>query len=297
MDGVILIDKPQGFTSFDVVAKTRGILHTKRVGHAGTLDPMATGVLPVFVGRATKCCDILPVQDKKYRATFKLGVTTDTQDITGAVLSQQPPCVDEELIKQTIKSFVGEYDQIPPMYSAVKVGGKKLYELARKGIEVERKSRKITIYSIDILDYCKEENTFTIDVFCSKGSYIRTLGHDIGQKLGCGATMTALQRTQACGFDIAECTTLEKLNKIAAQGEAENVLLPISRLFSVYPKIWLNEKQKKMFQNGVRLSASRVNIERRTDGDFAVYYEEQFLGTAYIKEDTLIMRKLFLLGV
>ena len=205
MNGIILVDKPKDFTSFDVVAKMRGILKTRSIGHGGTLDPMATGVLPLFVGRATKCCDILPCQDKTYIAGLKLGIKTDTQDITGIVLEKREVNITKELFHKVVSSFVGEIDQIPPMYSAVKQDGKKLYELARKGITVERKPRKITIYEINILSEDFEKNEFILEVSCSKGTYIRTLCEDIGNSLGCGGTLFSLKRKKAAGFSNENC--------------------------------------------------------------------------------------------
>ena len=210
--GILCIDKPEGFTSFDVVAKLRGIARERRVGHAGTLDPMATGVLPLFFGRATKACDILPRQDKRYLASFKLGVTTDTQDITGTVLSEQTPDADEARVRAAAAGLVGDIMQTPPMYSAVRVNGQRLYELARRGVEVERAARPVTVYSIDFTACDVQANTFTIDVHCSKGTYIRTLIADIGAALGCGAVMTALRRTMACLG--AACVFLPLVNPV-----------------------------------------------------------------------------------
>ena len=197
MNGIILVDKPKDFTSFDVCAKMRGILKTRSVGHGGTLDPMATGVLPIFVGRATKCCDILPISDKTYIAGLKLGITTDTEDITGAVLAQSDVKITKDQLHKVVGSFVGNISQVPPMYSAVKVNGKKLYDLARQGITVERKARSITIYSINILSEDYEKNEFILEVSCSKGTYIRTLCSDIGRALGCGGTLFSLRRAMA----------------------------------------------------------------------------------------------------
>ena len=221
-DGIICIDKPAEHTSFDVIARVRGILHMKKVGHAGTLDPMTTGVLPVFLGRATKACDILPVQDKRYRARFQLGVTTDTQDCTGTVLERREVRVSREELIAAIRSFEGEQMQLPPMYSAIQVGGRRLYDIAREGGTVERTPRPVTFYSIEILDL--GEDWAEIDVHCSKGSYIRTLCHDIGEKLGCGAMLTQLRRTMAAGFTEADCLTLEQLTALAAEGRAEEAV-------------------------------------------------------------------------
>ncbi len=209
MNGIINIYKPVGMTSHDVVNRVRRIVGTKKVGHTGTLDPDAEGVLPVCINRGTKVADMLTVSDKRYTAEFKLGITTDTLDISGTVLEQRPVNVTKEQIAECIKSFVGKIEQIPPMYSAIKVGGRKLCDLARKGIEVERKARTVDIYSIDILDV--KGDCFTIDVKCSKGTYIRTLGSDIGEKLGCGAVMTRLVRTQSSIFKAESSVKLEDL--------------------------------------------------------------------------------------
>lgn len=209
MDGIINIYKPVGMTSHDVVNKVRRIAGTKKVGHTGTLDPDAEGVLPVCINRGTKVADMLTFSDKRYTATFKLGIITDTLDISGTVLEERPVNVTKQQIVDSIKSFVGTIEQIPPMYSAIKVDGRKLCDLARKGIEVERKSRTVKIYEINVLDV--KENSFTIDVKCSKGTYIRTLGNDIGEKLGCGAVMTSLVRTQSSIFKIRDSVKLEDL--------------------------------------------------------------------------------------
>ena len=209
MDGIINVYKPVGMTSHDVVNKIRRIAGTKKVGHTGTLDPDAEGVLPICINRGTKVADMLTVSDKRYTAEFKLGIITDTLDIGGTVLEERSVNVTKQQIIDTIKSFVGVIEQVPPMYSAIKVGGRKLCDLARKGIEVERKSRTVEIYEINILDV--KEESFTIDVKCSKGTYIRTLGSDIGEMLGCGAVMTKLIRTQSSIFKAEDAVKLENL--------------------------------------------------------------------------------------
>ena len=209
MDGIINVYKPVGMTSHDVVNKIRRIAGTKKVGHTGTLDPDAEGVLPICINRGTKVADMLTVSDKRYTAEFKLGIITDTLDIGGTVLEERSVNVTKQQIIDTIKIFVGVIEQVPPMYSAIKMGGRKLCDLARKGIEVERKSRTVEIFEINIIDV--KENTFTIDVKCSKGTYIRTLGSDIGEKLGCGAVMTKLVRTQSSIFKVDDAVKLENL--------------------------------------------------------------------------------------
>lgn len=295
--GILCIDKPEGFTSFDVVAKLRGIARERRVGHAGTLDPMATGVLPLFFGRATKACDILPRQDKRYLASFKLGVTTDTQDITGTVLSEQTPDADEARVCAAAAGLVGDIMQTPPMYSAVRVNGQRLYELARRGVEVERAARPVTVHSIDFTVCDVQANTFTIDVHCSKGTYIRTLVADIGAALGCGAVMTALRRTMAAGFTLAECVTIEQAQQAAQDGVFGTLLRPVETAFGALPRAALNEKQTKMFLNGVRLDIGRVAC-KRAGGTYAVYaHNSRFLGVAQERDGLLCMQKLFTLEV
>ncbi len=227
--GIVIIDKPAGWTSMDVCAKIRGILHEKRVGHGGTLDPMATGVLPVFVGQATRAVEFSEAGEKEYVAGLRLGLVTDTQDVTGTVLEQRPVTADEASVRGALAAFTGEIDQIPPMYSAVKVDGQRLYALARKGQEVERKPRRITVYSLEILE--KQSGTdYLLRCVCSKGTYVRTLCHDIGQALGCGGAMFSLRRTRAAGFGIGQAVTLEDL-----QERGESLLLPTDRLFAGYP--------------------------------------------------------------
>ena len=220
-DGIIIIDKPQDWTSMDVCAKLRGIFHERRIGHAGTLDPMATGVLPVFVGRATRAVEFASESEKEYVAGLRLGVETNTQDTTGTVLAKRPVSVSQAELEQVLGQFRGEILQIPPMYSAIKVGGKKLYELARKGREVERQPRAVTIHSLTL-----EEQTgpadYTLRVRCSKGTYVRTLCHDIGRALGCGGCMSGLRRTMAAGFKLEDALPLEQV--LQAEGPASLLL-------------------------------------------------------------------------
>ncbi|MBO6283951.1 MAG: tRNA pseudouridine(55) synthase TruB, partial [Pseudobutyrivibrio sp.] len=210
--GIINVYKEAGYTSFDVVARLRGILKIKKIGHTGTLDPDATGVLPVCVGKATKLCDMLTDKDKVYECVMMLGVETDTYDLSGRILERKSVNSTEEEIVGAINSFVGDIMQVPPMYSALKVNGKKLYELAREGIEVERKARPVTIFSIDILNISLPE--VSIRIHCSKGTYIRSLCHDVGQKLGCGCAMKSLVRTRVSMFDISDARTLDEIERI-----------------------------------------------------------------------------------
>lgn len=250
MDGIINVYKEKGYTSHDVVAKLRGILHQKKIGHTGTLDPEAVGVLPVCLGRATKVCELLTNKSKTYRAGVKLGVVTDTQDMTGCILEQNPVNVTEEEIRHAVSEFTGELWQTPPMYSAVKVNGRRLYELARQGVEVERKKRKITVFSAEVTGYSSAENEFAVEITCSKGTYIRTLCHDIGKRLGCGAAMLSLIRTQVDAFCIEQALTLEEIEKREKAGTLDGVVMPIDRLFLSYPEVVVAASGMRYLQNG-----------------------------------------------
>ena len=258
-DGFLLIDKPAGFTSFDVIAKLRGILHQKKIGHGGTLDPNVTGVLPVFVGRATKAIDMLERQEKKYTATLRLGIETDTQDIWGKETAKNEPVRDLQKIRQTIEGFKGEQFQLPPMYSAIKINGVRLYDLAREGVVLPRESRKINIFEINFLGKTENEDEYKFSVYCSKGTYVRTLCADIGSQLGCGAVMTSLLRTMALGFSLDKCVTLEQVEKAAQEGRADELIRDVQELFSNLPPIYLSEKQTKLYKNGVGLDPQRVS--------------------------------------
>lgn len=258
-DGFLLIDKPAGFTSFDVIAKLRGILHQKKIGHGGTLDPNVTGVLPVFVGRATKAIDMLERQEKKYTATLRLGIETDTQDIWGKETAKSEPVRDLQKIRQTIEGFKGEQLQLPPMYSAIKINGVRLYDLAREGVVLPRESRKINIFEINFLGKTENEDEYKFSVYCSKGTYVRTLCADIGSQLGCGAVMTSLLRTMALGFSLDKCVTLEQVEKAAQEGRADELIRDVQELFSNLPPIYLSEKQTKLYKNGVGLDPQRVS--------------------------------------
>jgi len=255
MNGILNVYKEQGFTSHDVVAKLRGILKMKKIGHTGTLDPDATGVLPVCVGRATKVCDLLTDKDKSYRAVVKLGVTTDTLDMTGEILEIKPVDVSVDKIITVLSQFTGEISQIPPMYSAIKVNGKKLYEMARKGQIIERKPRNVTIYELQMVEHNLSEQEFTIDVTCSKGTYIRTLCQDIGDKLGCGAAMKSLVRTRVDRFVLEEAKTLAEIEAIVKVQGADELLLPIDGVFEKYAAISVKEKGMKFLKNGNLVAA------------------------------------------
>lgn len=297
MDGIICIDKPQEFTSFDVVAKMRGITKTRKIGHAGTLDPMATGVLPLFFGRGTKACDILPRQDKCYLAWFQLGYTTDTQDITGTVTGRWPVDCTLEQVVDTAAQFTGDIMQVPPMYSAVKIDGQKLYRLARQGVEVKRPARPVTIHSLNVSPVDPAEHCYQMEVHCSKGTYIRALVDDLGKKLGCGATLTRLRRTMAAGFTLEQCITLERAQELSDHGQLGSVMLPIKEAFASLPCAHLTDVQTKMVLNGIILDADRVDCPD-TKEMLAVYTQSGvFLGTAAVNEGNFKMTKLFTLTV
>lgn len=283
MDGIININKEPGFTSFDVVAKLRGILKQKKIGHTGTLDPDARGVLPVCVGKATRVCEYLTDHDKEYEALMHFGIVTDTQDMSGKVLSESSLIPGEDKIREIIRSFVGEGEQIPPMYSAIKVNGQKLYDLARKGIEVERKPRKITIYSIDILEI--RLPLLKMRVHCSKGTYIRTLCHDIGAVAGCGGCMEQLLRTRTGEFSLDTALTLGEVEDIVkgkdARGRAiEDILLPIEDVFACYRKVYGKKEAENLLLNGNPVSPDLLIQGGSAPGECVRMYSENgtFIG-------------------
>lgn len=245
MNGIVIIDKPAGWTSQDVVSKLRGVLHTKRIGHGGTLDPMATGVLPVFVGRATRGVEFFEHARKCYEATLRLGITTDTEDISGTVLRENSVCVSEDDFEKTLEAFRGEIQQIPPMYSALKINGQKLCDLARRGKEVERKPRAVTIYELTCLEFAGD--TARLRVECSKGTYIRTLCKDIGEALGCGGCMQALRRIAAGAYTIEQAVPLMDLVESTAP---EKFLRPVDSMFSQYDAVTLTANQERRCRNG-----------------------------------------------
>ena len=273
MNGILLVDKPAGWTSNDVVQKLRGILRERRIGHAGTLDPMATGLLTVFVGRATRAVEFAEADAKRYRAALRLGLTTDTQDITGTVLHKMESVVTREALEQALKGFRGEIRQVPPMYSAVKVNGERLYKLARRGETVERAARTVTIELLDLLE--REGEDWILDIRCSKGTYIRTLCQDIGEALGCGGCMAALRRLEAGAFTVEEAHSLEEIAQAASEGRAETLLLPVDTLFRGVPAETVGAAAEKKIRNG--------NTFRTTlpDGALRLYSETgEFLALA-----------------
>ena len=248
INGILNIKKEKGYTSHDVVAKLRGILKQKKIGHTGTLDPDAEGVLPVCLGKATKLCDRIGNWDKTYVATLLLGRTTDTEDTTGTVLTESPVTVEENRIREILLSFIGSYEQIPPMYSAKKINGKKLYELAREGLVVERKSCPVTIFALNILTVNLPRVVF--EVRCSKGTYIRSLCRDIGEKAGCGGCMEALTRTRVAFFDIGEALTLSELERMRDAGRLAEAVRPTDSVFAGYPAATVSERGEKKLYNG-----------------------------------------------
>lgn len=285
MNGIILVNKPENFTSFDVCAKMRGILHIKRIGHAGTLDPMATGVLPVFVGKATKACDIMPDSSKAYRANVKFGAENDTLDRTGTVTETFEKKLTESDIIFVLPKFKGEIKQIPPMYSAVKVNGKKLYELARQGKTVERPERKVTIEKLELEKFDEENQTAVFYIECSSGTYIRTLADDIAKAAGSGAYLTDLVRTKAAGFDISQTFTLEQIKQMADENRVEDAIISVDKIFSDMPKITLSAKQTVMYKNGVKLYLKNIKDLKNGVEKYTVYSDKnEFLGIA--KTDT-----------
>ncbi len=271
MNGVLLIDKPKEFTSFDVIAVVRGLTGQRKAGHTGTLDPNATGVLPVLLGSATKAQDLILNHDKKYIADLKLGMTTDTLDIWGRELTKTESDVTEEQLSAALDDFRGEIWQLPPMFSAVQKNGQRLYDLARKGMEVEREKRKVTVYSLTLLEFDRKTQCGKLEVFCSKGTYVRTIIDDIGAKLGVGAVMTGLRRVEACGFSIDDCLTLDDLKELKEQGELSRALRSAESLFSVYPALYISPMQAKRFSNGGALDISRTALREKDPEDKQIF--------------------------
>ena len=265
LNGIILVDKPCDWTSHDVVGKLRGILHERRIGHSGTLDPMATGLLVVFVGRATRAVEFAEADSKEYIAGLRLGVSTDTQDITGSTIKTSDAVPTRAELEQALEAFKGEINQIPPMYSAIKVGGKKLYELARRGESVERKPRKVTIDKLEMIG--ENDGDYILDVVCSKGTYIRMLCNDIGDTLGCGGCMSSLRRVKAGAFSIEQAHTIDEIQAAADNGELDGIIIPVDRLLSADPALTVSDAADKKLRNGniIKLAAP--------SGTYRVYSE------------------------
>ncbi len=289
MNGIININKPKGFTSHDVVARLRRILSTKKIGHTGTLDPDAVGVLPVCVGRATKVAELLTAAEKQYIAQVTLGAETDTQDASGKVLRTAPVRVGPADIQRAAAQFTGDIEQIPPMYSAIKQDGKKLYELARAGVEVERKPRPVRIAGIEILNLDLAHNRFTMRVDCSKGTYIRTLCQDMGESLGCYGHMSELCRTRSGRFFLEDAVTLEQVEAAAGQGDF-SFLQPVDRVFEAFPALYLSERKAQKMCNGIRVSTPGM-----TEGTTYRIYDEKgsFLTISRAEDGVLKILKTF----
>ena len=292
MDGILCIDKPTGMTSFLCCAVVRRLLGVKKIGHAGTLDPNATGVLPLLVGKATKSLDHLPCHDKRYTAVLRFGAVSDTLDVWGSVSETGKPSPTLAAIEAALPALRGDILQTPPMTSALKKDGVRLYDLARQGIEVERTARPVTIHSLEILAYDSAVGELTLDCRCSKGTYIRSLCDDLGRALGCGAVMTALRRTEAAGYTLADCLTLDMAKALAADGQLASRLLPIDSAFSIHPAVTVSPAQATRFRNGGALALARLHPT--PCGTVRVYAPDGiFLGLGAPKEDQLAIVQLF----
>lgn len=289
MDGVININKSAGMTSFDVIASLRKILNMKKIGHTGTLDPDATGVLPICIGKGTKLVELLTANDKQYIAEVKLGITTDTQDTSGNLINQREVCVSKDDLSFAISGFIGEIEQIPPMYSAIKVNGERLYKLAREGITIEREPRKVFISDIKLNSFKIGENTFSITVDCSKGTYIRTLSNDIGEKLGCGAAMSALKRTKSGRFNIDDSFTLDEIKEMVSKNDF-SFICPVSEVMTEYEKITLAEKNSKNLIYGIPFNVTYLE----NDKIYRLFDEKkQFLAIGKKTPERIIILKTF----
>ena len=269
MDGIVCIDKPEGMTSFLCVAILRRLLGEKKVGHAGTLDPNATGVLPILVGRGTKLLDHLPCHDKCYTATLRFGAVSDTLDVWGEVTETGGTIPTLAQVEAALPAFRGDIMQIPPMTSALKKDGVRLYDLARQGIEVEREARPVSIYELELLDYNEQEGLLTLHCHCSSGTYIRTLCDDLGRVLGCGAVMTALRRTMAAGFPLTDCITIDEAKALAETGTLTDRLLPLDKALESYPAVTVSAAQAARFRNGGALDL--VRLRQKVEGPVRVY--------------------------
>ena len=286
-NGILVIDKSAGWTSQDVAAKLRGVFHERRVGHGGTLDPMATGVLPVFIGRATRAAEFLESAEKEYVAGLRLGVVTDTQDTSGTVLETNSVCVTRAQLEAALRQFLGPIAQIPPMYSAIKINGQKLYELARRGQEVARRPRSITIHALELLE--GEGADWTIRVRCSKGTYVRTLCHDLGRALGCGGCMSSLRRTRAGSFTLAQAVTMQQVLDFAAGQDPQQLLMPVDAVFAAHPPLIVTLGQAAKLKNG-----AQVKDWQFQPGTYRVYAEDgEFLLLGRVEGGVLTTIKSF----
>lgn len=294
LNGVIVVNKPMDYTSFDVIAVMRGLLGQRKIGHCGTLDPNATGVLPLLLGNATKAQDIVPNHDKEYVAGFKLGMTSDTLDIWGKILTENKSQVSKAEAEEALKKFVGEIEQIPPMYSAVQIDGKRLYDLAREGKEVERQSRKVTVYNAELLSFDDESQSGTIRVKCSKGTYIRTIIDDLGKELGCGAVMNSLQRVSACGYNIEDAVDFLKAREEENREKLLTHVMPVESLFTVYGYVAVSEPQAKRFSNGGELDINRTFLGKKGCEDGEIYRintkDGVFLGLGKVNKEKNVIK-------
>lgn len=295
MNGVILINKEKDFTSFDVVAVVRKLIGQKKVGHTGTLDPNATGVLPVLLGTATKAQDIIPCHDKRYLADFKLGISTDTLDIWGEITEIKAAALKAEEIKRALGSFRGEIEQLPPMYSAVSVGGKRLYQYAREGKEVERRPRRVTVYSFELVSFDESAQSGRLDIYCSNGTYIRTLIDDLARAVGTVGVMTDLVRYEACGYRLDDCMTLSELKERAESGDMSFVQ-SVESIFAVYDELTVSDKQANRFINGNPLDIARTALKNSAE-DKKIYRvkdkQGSFLSLGIVDGDSLKLYKHF----
>lgn len=286
-NGILIVDKPAGWTSQDVAAKLRGVFHERRIGHSGTLDPMATGVLVLFVGRATRAVEFAERDSKEYLAGLRLGLVTNTQDTSGETLETHPVSVTREQLDAALDAFRGDISQIPPMYSAIKIGGKKLYELARKGQEVERKPRNITIFELAVENGSGSD--WDLRVHCSKGTYVRTLCHDIGQNLGCGGCMSSLRRTRAGRFTLEQAVTMEQILAFAQEHDPAELLMPVDALFAQHPALIVTLGQTEKLKHG-----TAIHDWHFADGTYRVYSETgEFLLLGTVKGQILTTVKSF----
>ena len=295
MNGVILIHKEKEFTSFDVVAVVRKLIGQKKVGHTGTLDPNATGVLPVLLGTATKAQDIIPSHDKRYRADFRFGIATDTLDIWGEVTEEKPSNISCEEVEKALESFRGQIEQLPPMYSAVSIDGKRLYQYAREGKEVERKARKVTVYELELLSFDESSQSGTLAVYCGGGTYIRSLIDDIARSLGTVGVMTDLVRTEACGYRLGDCMTLDQLRQRVEAGDLSFVK-SVESIFESYDELVVSDKQAHRFANGNPLDVIRTELRNGTE-DKKIYRvkdrQGNFLSLGIVDGDSLKLYKHF----
>jgi tRNA pseudouridine55 synthase len=294
MNGILVINKPMDFTSFDVVAVMRKATGQRKIGHLGTLDPNATGVLPLVLGNATKAQDLVPNHDKSYVADFKLGLATDTLDIWGTVLKEQPAKIKKEEVEEKLTAFQGEIFQVPPMFSAVQIQGKRLYDLARQGKTVEREKRQVTVYNIALRDFNEEAQCGTLEINCSKGTYIRTIIDDLGKALGTFAVMTSLVRTSACGYTLDDALDLQKARALT---DFSPYIKSTESLFTCYGYVKISEAQGKRFSNGGALDKNRTYLAKLQPKENTIFrvkgFDNTFLGLGIVKGDELKIYKLF----